>query len=280
VPLGKGAAYLERVEARDDAALASAQWSALRLLAWATVLTIAMDAFRWAGYAPHAEAGGGLLGWLPAEGLPPLALVLDRQVEGDPYPIAIRWASVLAEFVVSILYMTTWGHKIIAICRMAGYQAALNTDRPLLSTSVSDFYNRFYWYFKELLATFFFYPTYLRYFRTQPKVRLFVATVAAAGFGNFLFHFLRDSHEIYRLGFLEALFAYRAYGCYALVLGVAIGVSQIRLLARRRREPQGLRRVVATAGVVSFYCLLGVLDVRTPHNLTDYARFYLSLFVP
>ena len=283
VPLGKGAAYLERVEARDADQLASAQLAGLKLMAWATVLTLAMDAFRHAAYAPHGHFTGtaaSLLWWLPPNGLPPIAALLETQVQGTPLPFATRWASVVAEFVMTVLHMTTWGHAIIATCRMAGYNAAPNTDRPLLSTSVAEFYNRFYFYFKELLATFFFYPTYLRFFRSRPRLRLFVATVMAAGVGNFLFHFYRDSNEIFRSGFWNALFAYRVYACYALVLGVSIAISQMRLLARRRRQPHGLRRVLATAGVVFFYCLLGVLDVRTPYAIADYGWLYVSLFVP
>lgn len=279
VPIGKGAAYLERVEARDAEALARSQVAGLKLMAWAVVLVFAMEAFGRSLYAPHGPHDG-LLWWLPAEGLPRLGLVLERQAAGDPFPLATRWASLLGEFVLSVLHMATWSHPIIATARMAGYRAAPNMDRPLLSTSVADFYNRFYFYFKEMLATFFFYPTYLTFFRRRPKLRLFAATVAAAGFGNFLFHFYRDSADILRLGYLDALVAYRAYALYALLLGVGIAVSQQRLQARRRREPKGVRRVAAIAGVLAFYCLLGPLDVRTPYGLDVYAGLYLGLLVP
>ncbi len=279
VPLGKGAAYLERVEARDAEALARSQLAGLGLMAWAVVLVLAMEAFGRSVYAPDGPLVG-TFGWLPAEGLPRLGLVLDRQATGHPFPLATRWASLVGEFVLSVLHMATWSHPIIATARMAGYHAAPNMDRPLLSTSVADFYNRFYFYFKEMLATFFFYPAYLTFFRRRPKLRLFTATVAAAGFGNFLFHFYRDGTDILRLGFLDALYAYRAYALYAAILGVGIAVSQQRHQARRRREPTGARRVAAIAGVLAFYCLLGPLDVRTPHGLDVYAGLYLGLLVP
>jgi hypothetical protein len=275
-PIGKGAAYLDRVEAKDAKAFATSQRRGLRLMLWCAVLLFVMDALRFALYEPHGRA----LAWIPAQGLPPVAAVLEAQANGEPLPFAMRWGAVLAEFVMTVLHMTTWGNSIVATARMAGYDIAPNTDRPLLSTSIVEFYNRFYFYFKELLATFFFYPTYLRFFRSQPRLRLFVATLAAAGFGNFLFHFLRDSGAVYRLGLAGALVAYRSYAVYALILGVAIGVSQVRLLARHRKPPRGVRRVLATAGVVSFYCLLGVLDVRTPFDLSVYAAVYVSLFVP
>ncbi len=275
-PIGKGAAYLERVEAKDARALATSQRRGLILMLWCTVLLVAMDAIRYAVYEPHGLA----VPWIPAEGLPPVAAVIQAQAHGEPLPFPMRWGAVLAEFVLTVLHMTTWGNSIVATARMAGYDIAVNTDRPLLSTSIAEFYNRFYFYFKELLAAFFFYPTYLSCFRSQPKLRLFAATLMAAGFGNFVFHFLRDSGAVYRLGFAGALVAYRSYAVYALILGTAIAVSQVRLLARHRKPPTGVRRVLAIAGVVSFYCLLGVLDVRTPYALSDYAAVYVSLFVP
>ncbi len=285
VPLGKGAAYLERVEARDPDQLAFAQLNGLRLMVWAAVLSFGLHLFRQALYMPHGEFSGitgQLLYWLPPDGLPAITALVERHQQGNPYPLATRWAAVIAAFISSVLYMAAWGHTIIATCRMAGFNAAPNTDQPLLATSVSDFFNRYYYYFKELLAAFFFFPTYLRFFKSRPKVRLFVATVMAAGVGNFLFHFLRDSHEIHRLGFWNALVAYHVYAAYALILGVAIAISQLRLLARHRRERTGVRRVLATAGVITFYCLLNVLDVETAPSCTivDYASFYLSLMRP
>lgn len=280
VPLGKGAAYLERVEARNAEQLALTQLSGIRLMAWAVLLTLVMNALRFALYTPHDEwdgLAGIVLGWVPNQGLPRIADLLDAQSQGAPFPLFIRWASVVSEFAMSVLHMVTWGHPIIATCRMVGFQAAANTDRPLLSTSIVEFYNRFYFYFKELLATFFFYPTYLTYFRSMPRLRMFAATFAAAGVGNFLFHFFRDSQEIFRWGLWEAFLAYHVYGCYALVLGVTIGASQIRLAARGRKRLHGPRRVWATTVVVAFYCLVGVLDVRTTHSILEYLSLYRSL---
>lgn len=284
VPLGKGAVYLERVEARDPGQLARVQLSGLRLMVWAAVLSFALEALRRGLYGPH-EPFDGLLGsclfWLPTEGLPGVADLVERHRQGNPYPLATRWAATIAAFVAAVLHMAAWGHTIIATCRMAGFHAAPNTNRLLLATSVADFFNRYYFYFKELLAAFFFFPTYLRFFKTRPKLRLFAATLMAAGAGNFLFHFYRDSGAIYRLGFWNALVAYQVYAAYALLLGVGIGISQLRLPARRGRPLAAWHRVRATAGVLVFYCLLNVLDVGpTPHTLRDYGAFYVSLAWP
>lgn len=279
VPMGKGGAYLSRVEAKDDGALAACQIAGLQLMLVAAAAWLAMDAFGRSVYLPP-EPGSFLSAWLPADGLPRVADVLDRQAAGAPFALATRWQSVIAEFVLSLLHMTAWGNGVVATCRMAGFHAAANTDRPLRSTSVAEFYNRFYFYFKEMLAAFFFYPAYLTFFRKKPRLRLFFATFAAAGFGNFLFHFYRDASRILVDGYGNALAGYHVYACYAAILGTAIGVSQLRHQGSRRRAPSGLRRIAATAFVLTFYCLLNVLDVPTLHPLPEYGRLLAGLFVP
>src|SRR6185436_4922264 len=107
-----------------------------------------------------------------------------------------------------------------------------NTYKPYLATSIAEFFNCIYYYFKELLVTFFFYPTYLRFFKKQPRLRVFVATLAAAGFGNFLLHYFRAEDRILRDGLWNTLIFFAPYMIYALLLGSAIGLSQLRLLAR------------------------------------------------
>ena len=111
---------------------------------------------------------------------------------------------------------------------MAGFLALRNTWRPLSSRSIAEFWNRYYYYFKELLVDCFFYPAFMRYFKTWGRWRLFAATVAAAGFGNALFHSLRDLNYVEDLGFWRALAGFQSYIFYTAVLSVGIGISQMR----------------------------------------------------
>src|SRR4030095_1930965 len=103
-----------------------------------------------------------------------------------------------------------------------------NTYKPYQATSIADFYNRIYYYFKELLVAFFFYPSYLRYFKKHPRLRLFTATLAAAGLGNILFHFLRTEDRILRDGLIKTAVFFTPYVVYGLILGGAIAFSQLR----------------------------------------------------
>ena len=75
---------------------------------------------------------------------------------GHSYPWHINWLVLIANFFMRLVWFSVWGHTIIACCRMAGYNALRNTYRPLQSASIAEFWNRFYYYFKELLVDNFF----------------------------------------------------------------------------------------------------------------------------
>ena len=285
VPYGKGAAYLERVEAKNDDELAVAQIKGLKLLIWAVVITAFIVAVNKLIYrVPH----GVSLTELPADSaaaiIPTYQMSLDALRTSEPYSLPMWWAVLALYFLMRVAFLTVWGAKIIAVARMAGFNAFRNTYRPFESPTVAEYYNRIYYYFKELLVAFFFYPTYLRYFKKWPRVRLFVATLAAAGLGNWLFHFLRDQDLILRHGFWHAAWMYGSYAVYALVLGVAIGVSQLRSNARTRARcaaPTGWARVRSTAVIMLFFILIcSFNEPNERHGLGDYANYCLRLFVP
>ena len=111
-------------------------------------------------------------------------------VRPDTYPLWMRWASIYCELFWLVLHVAVRGHVIIAWLRLSGFHVFRNTYKPLLAESVVEFWNRYYFYFKELMAVFFFYPAFTRHFRTHPRVRLVWAVFAAAFFGNMYYHCL------------------------------------------------------------------------------------------
>jgi hypothetical protein len=99
--------------------------------------------------------------------------------------------------------------------------------------------------------------------------------------GNFLFHLFRDDGYIFRLGLWDAIIAFHSYAIFALVLSVAIGLSQLRALAHKRRSPAGARKWLSIAGVLTFYCLMTVFDNSSrSQTIVDYSSYFLSLFWP
>ena len=212
-------------------------------------------------------------------GIPYYEYVFHLSVLRKPFPCHIGWACLISEFFERTLDTAIIGHRIVAICRMAGFRALRNTYRPLASRTIADFWNRYYYYFKELLVDCFFYPTFTRYFKKSGRWRLFVATFAAAGLGNCFFHFFRDLNFIETLGFWKALVGFEAYMFYAVVLSLGIGISQIR--QRKAEETGWIRgRLMPALWVCSFFCILRVFDYnysRVRYPIQESFRFLAHL---
>ncbi|NNL95155.1 MAG: hypothetical protein HKO64_05995, partial [Xanthomonadales bacterium] len=278
VPFPKGAAYLRKIEAKDSSELAVTQLKGVKLLYWAVLLMMV-----------HAVCTGLLYGgsirlWDWSFSLsyfidvPRFREVLDASVAGAPAAWYQNWLALAMRFLLDLLNMAIWGHVMIAVCRMAGFRALRNTYKPLRSATIAEFWNRYYYYFKELLVEFFFYPAFMRYFKRSPKLRMVFATMAAAGFGNVLYHFLRDSSYIVRMGLWEALLAFKVYLVYGALLGLAIGVSQLRNQGRRTDRNSLRTRILAPVSVLAFYCVLSIFD-DPDRSLPaiEYFRFTLHL---
>jgi hypothetical protein len=278
VPVAKGAAYLRKIEAKTPEELAITQLKGIKLLYWAVILRAARDLYQGVVYRGSITFGDWSYALPFTLDIPRFAEVFQLSVAGSPAPWYVNWEALVARFVLSLLNIAIWGHLAIAMCRMAGFRALRNTYRPLRSATIAEFWNRYYYYFKELMVECFFYPAYLRYFKGRPRVRMFFATMAAACFGNVLFHFFWEIEYIVQMGLWDAFLAFRVYMFYGLFLGLAIGLSQVRHHGRRIERDTLRTRVLAPLSVLTFYCVLSIFDVpdRTI-PATEYFRFALHL---
>jgi len=241
VPYPKGASNWRRIEARTPEALAVSQLKGLKLILWAGLLTVGFLAFERA-----VHQGLGVLA------IDDALLALAR---GAPLGIGASWAVILCNFVERLFEITIVGHVIIACCRMAGFAALRNTHRPFEARNVADFWNRYNYYFKELAVEFFYYPTFLRFFKGRPRLRRVFAVFATAGFGNLYYHFVRRADWIEKLGFWQALRLMDVYAIQCIMLTVAIAVSQARRsLPLKKGWLRG--RVLPLGAVVVSYCLM------------------------
>jgi len=281
-PIGKGGAYLRKVEVRTAEELALIQLRALKLLVWLFLLNIVLAVVRILAYGELSPLVADFCrthGFhIPNLGAPTLEAAIDRTAAGTPVALYLRWAAVLAQFMDGLLAMSISGNLVVACVRMSGFNVLRNTYKPLSSATIAEFWNRFYFYFKELLVEFFFFPTYIRYFKQHRRLRLAAATFAAATLGNLIYHFCRDIHYVSDLGLWPAVAGLQVYAFYAVVLGAAIAISQLR----GKRPPLGSlpfhRRMLSSAGVVGFYCLLGVFNYEgRSHSLRTHLVFFWSL---
>ncbi len=263
-PFPKGAAYLRRIEAKTPEQLAVFQLKGLKLLAWAILLGV-LEGLWYRFFHGYLR--------IP---MPDQALTMS--VLGTPVAWHLRWAcQLLADFEL-IFTFSIFGHRIIAACRMAGFNALRNTYRPLSSTTIMEFFNRFYYYFKELLVDFFFYPAFLRYWKGHKRMRMIFATFAAAFFGNSFYHLTRDWQIIRDDGLWKAIASYQVLFFYNAFLATGLCVSQLR---KRDSKPAGFvrARLLPAVGIGFFYCILNVFDSdERMYPLVEHLKYLGSLF--
>ncbi len=281
-PIGKGATYLRKTEARTPRELAVTQLKAIKLLLWLLVLSAVLHLIRAMVHGDthnlFARLFHALHMTVPALALPTLPAALDRVAAGLPLPAPVAWASMISRFIEEILGLAIAGNTVVACCRMAGFNILRNTYKPVYATSIADFWNRYYYYFKELLVDMFFFPAYTRYFKKHRRLRLAAATVAAATIGNMLYHFGRDFHFVFELGLWKALVGYQVYAFYTVVLGCGIVFSQLRAKRTASASTSLGGRIFTSGRVLAFYALLGVFaEGDRAHPLATHFSFLMHL---
>ena len=211
-PMLKGPSHALKVEAVNAQEFAVAQLKGVKLLTWTMVLVVIDVAIQFA---------------LLKADIPTLEEAIDRNLTGS-IPVWLCWASLTGSFILVVLQITIYGHTLIGGLRLLGFKALRNTYAPFRARSIAEFWNRFYFYFKELLVDHFYYPVYLRYFKRSPRLRIVFATFAAACFGNAFYHFGRDVNYVAQLGLWRALTGFQVYLFYGFLLAAGISISQLR----------------------------------------------------
>ena len=276
-PYGKGLDFLSRHEARDPDAIARSQLAGIKLLLLAILwiyLRDVMDA------AIFGQTDNRLTVWLGGWtlDLPRLAELLRAEVSSAWYQ---GWGVIYLELVRATLVLAAMGHVIVGSLRLLGFNVLRNTYKPLLAESIVEFWNRYYFYFKELLVEFFFYPTYLRLRSASPRIRLFAAVFAAAFLGNMYFHLLTQPEPVINLDFTRLWASWGSRLVYCFLLAVGIWVSMIRQQKQRRSGAQTSLpiRIRRIAGVWTFYAIIQIWNVRSMEvNIVERLDFFVSLF--
>jgi hypothetical protein len=274
-PFPKGVAYADQIEARDPLALAVSQLKGLKLIWWALVLAATAAALRSMFFGAPLFGSLRLPAFLP---IPPLEVAFRASSAGRPLPWLVNWSSTFLDLALDGLRLCVWGHQIIAVARFAGFNARRNSYKPFLSTSVSEFFNRYYYYFKELLVDCFFYQVFYALPRKRFRLALALSTMAAAGLGNYLYHFLRDLYVTVERGIGAALVASHMLAVYCFCLSIAIIISQIRR-AGVQLVPRS--RIATLRSVVLVWVTFAILNTLIvdlwKSDITQHAQFLADL---
>ncbi len=197
------------------------------------------------------------------------------------HPPWMGWVAIYGDLFVRVLKLAVYGHVVVGYARLCGFYLFRNTYKPLLAETIIDFWNRFYYYFKELLVEMFFYPAFYRSAWANPRLRILIAVFVAAFAGNAYYHLLRD-FSVVRAGDWVELATYwipRLSYCFLLAIGIWVSMLRQQELRKRAGPPGGrLRRLRAIAGVWTYFGLLQVWLVQP--EVADAARrsrFFASL---
>ncbi|SNT07689.1 hypothetical protein SAMN06265795_11342 [Noviherbaspirillum humi] len=265
LPFGKGAAFLRKHLSLTPMELTVTQIKGLKLLIWANLLFILRDVLM------RVFADGA--------GIPDPHDAIDALLAGHAYPAVIGWAALVLATATYALQVAAWADLFIGIARLAGYRLPRGSWRPLEARTLMDYFNRFHYYFKELLVDLFFMPTFFRMFRAHPRLRMFFATFMAAGVGNAVWHFSRNLLEVAVAGPANAFASYTSYLFYALVLAIGVGLSQVRANRGMRPSSSFTGRLGSFVFVWSFIVCIHIFgDGTRVHTLGQRFKFMASLF--
>ena len=259
-PVGKGSEFLSRHEARDAKGLARSQLAGLKLLFLAmlwSLVSLAMNA------VAYGRAEGGVMHWVGLHGfnLPDLGDMMDTNVTSAPAVIG----GMYLELIHWSLRIAVYGHIIVGCLRLFGFHVLRHVYRPLLATSIVEFWGRWSYYYKELLTDFFFFPAFLRSSWAGPRLRLLVAVFTAAAIGNMYFVVLWEA-DLLMSGDVNAMWTrWGSRSVYCVLLALGIWVSMLRQQRTRRERttpPHGWSRYRAAFLVCTFYAVAHVWNVE------------------
>ena len=279
-PQGKGLDYLSQCEAQSADDYARSVLAGIKLLLLSGIWNLARLLMDVLVYANPKSALAPMLGGYGL-GIPRVQSIA---AGNPPTFLFVTWVSLYLELVWETLEAAQDGHLWIGMLRLFGFNVFRNTYKPLLAESIIDFWNRYYYYFKELLVEFFFFPTYIRYFRQWPKLRIFAAVFAAAFVGNMYHHVLKAKNILVAGELVELWLRLNPRLVYCLFLALGIYFSMLRQQKLRGRagpaetQRSVLRKVLRIAWVWTFFSIIHIWNLRGRTTISRRTGFFFSLF--
>ena len=280
-PPGKGHDYLSRTEAQTPENYAQTILGGCKLLFLVALWKLVLDLIGALIYGdPKSSFSGLFRGYT-------LGISRLKQIVGERMvlPLAQVWFSLYFELIWETLSMASKGHVWVGVIRLFGFNIFRNTYKPLLAQTIVEFWNRYYYYFKELMMECFFLPTYARYFRGSPRLRIIAAVFTAAFVGNMYYHLLQHKDPLI-LGEWRKLWG--LLGARLIYCGLLAGGIMISMLRQQRQRSrlqvvpsaasQRWRRLRSIAGVWTFFAIINFWNVISNIGIAERARLFFSLF--
>jgi len=242
----------------------------IRLLLWA--LTLEQSSF--------------LLNWTQkALSIPRLNAALHLIGRGATIETGQAWAIAIAHFFYILFYICIGGHIAVSLARVFGFDLFRHAYKPFSAVSISDFFQRFAYYYTSLLRNLFFYPIFFLISHLKLKIRLFFSILLSTVLANFFLCFFRDSHLIATMGFSNAFKYYSPYLIFCSFLGL-FNLVDFSIASKENNSHQIQNNNVVSlflfllnkAGILLFYVFLFIFHDLYVGNINRNWQFFLRLW--
>ena len=233
VPVPEGRGYWRRIEAKTPEDLAVTMIKGVKLIVWCLLLLFVNRCYQFIVYEKLR--------------IPYPNECLQAVLVGKPLPFVMNWVSWPADLFEEILSLAIRTHAFIAVCRMAGFRALRNTYARLASRTIAEYWNRYYYYFKELLVDMFFLSYFHPLFQAAAQTAAILCNLCCGRIRQHLVSFSLSSQlclafraaELYlELSRIPVLFAFAGSWNLDLTDTFAQIARQSRLASRARHRPR------------------------------------------
>jgi len=174
-------------------------------------------------------------------------------------------------------------HFKVGLWRICGYKIDPYFNYPWLSTNLVTLWSRFTFHYREFLVRAFYYPVFFKFFKKQKHLRIFAATLAAAGFGNLIWGHIPEAVFYYGMKWGSLTHVIEQWP-YFVLLGIGITVSEFWLLHKKkthRRKPWALDKHIgwdflAAYVTLQYYSLIHIFYYLCENStFSDRLRLFL-----
>jgi hypothetical protein len=226
---------------------------------------------------------------LPSLNLPNYKLITLQAYNSLDVTLFERWVTLLTQTLSFLLYeVSGTSAVIVGIARIVGFELPRNTYKPYLATSFNNFLSRLYFYYNQILISFFYWPLLraLRVIRTN-RLRKSFSVFVSVFLCGMVVHLLRAPGSF----FINSSFSnyFNLMICMLpYPLGLAIATSLSSLL-EENVPPTSFNhskffRILIRGKFIIYFLLFSILNSTFSNNLhldlKSQIQFFLRLFIP
>lgn len=181
---------------------------------------------------------------------------------------AVAWISVGFDFFDNLLMFTSYSYIIVGVIFFVGYKSPMNTNRPLQAKNPLDFFQRYNFFYKELLFQFFFFPAFAKLKILPARLRVSVSLFWAVAVGNFLIIYFRNADLHFSRGLQDSFVLLSNYAVYSLLLFFLLLPSVLANISDRPK-PESSKTLVTLGTILTIlaFATIRIFDEQFSGNL-------------